>query len=207
MPHESSAPYIGFHVRAGFDVSSDCEITAKEVETCYFNLSDDYIRRSVAALDVKWFVAQSRNTVPLYMIVGLKIAKGASVGQGRDKAMGASAAVMTLGTGMDVGPKVSGSKAQTERESFQDSSDFVLALRLERIRFKRNGGSLYVRDHGLSTKGANMMDGDDASDSITYEYDGIDEGAAELPGQRVCSEAQSDIKDDDSVAVRALYFQ
>lgn len=202
-----AASFVGVHVQAGFDVSSDCEINVEEVETTYFVPSDDYIRRSVATPEVKRYIMQTRNRVPLFMVVGIKIAKGASVGNGRSKKMGASAAVTASAPGVNFGPKVGGSSEKTEREGFQDSSDFVLALRLERIRFKKVGGSMQIRDHNLFTKGAKMMDGDDISNATTYEYDGMDEGAADLPGTLTCPAVRYVSKDDDGVAVRALVLE
>lgn len=202
-----AASFIGVHVQAGFDVSSDYEINVDEVETTYFIPSDEYIRRSVNTPEVKRYLAQSGNAVPLFMIVGIKIAKGASVGHGQSKKKGASAAVIASTPGADIGPKVSASSEKTKRESFQGSSDFVLALRLQRIRFKKVGDSSQIRDHRLYTKHAKMMDGDVIANPLTFEYDGMDEGAAGLPGSPICPACESGNKDDDGVAVRALVLE
>lgn len=72
----------------------------------------------------------------------MKIAEGASVqiDVGSRRSFGLDLAVNLPGTPVEVGPTLEYSKSKEERESFQSSS-FVLALQVEKIKVKRKGFS------------------------------------------------------------------
>ncbi|SMR52952.1 unnamed protein product [Zymoseptoria tritici ST99CH_1E4] len=174
---------IGVHASAGFDCSSDDEINVGEVETQTFQPSLDYVTRSVAGLDVAAFLEQTRYKAPVYMITGLKIARGASMRSSSSRSINASGGVDLPMEGARVGPSGKLTHRRAEHGSFEDSSDFVLAFRIQRVRFRVKDGVPEIRDRATYVKGAKMLGDDDETPQgpEAPEVLGLQDEADELP--------------------------
>ena len=94
--------------------------------------------------------------MPIYMITGVKIARGATVNMIKEHEVGGKMHLGVHGAPAGVpgavGPKVAISSKKTEGPSFRDSSDFVFAYRLREIFYQKgqvkhkeyNKGALYT---------------------------------------------------------------
>ncbi|KAK3176018.1 hypothetical protein OEA41_007340 [Lepraria neglecta] len=109
----------------------------KRLETQSFQLDDSYIYESLQNPRVKSYIEQGWFKKPVYMITGLKIARGVSAeateskGNGVDGELGVDATA----TGIPVsgGPKAKWMSKTNEDMSFTGSSDFVFAFQLIKI--------------------------------------------------------------------------
>ncbi|CZR56495.1 uncharacterized protein PAC_06383 [Phialocephala subalpina] len=124
-----------------FDKASNDIFEVREIETTFFTPTQEYLEKSMNAPGVKKWLEASRWRKTVYMIVGLKIAKGISVrsskfqgrgGQIEVKAGGAHTAVP-----LQAGAELSGSATNTQNSSFEESSDIVFGFRLRKIFYKR----------------------------------------------------------------------
>jgi hypothetical protein len=105
-----------------------------------------YIFESLQNPFVKSYIVDNGHRKPVYMITGVKIARGFTVTtksgktQGGDVKLGISTA--SLGTPVQVGPSFKISTGSSEDVSFEagvGSTDCVFAYQLIKIRSKRNG--------------------------------------------------------------------
>lgn len=210
------AASIGLNISLGFDGSEDVEITIEELETSYFNPSPEYVERVVALPEVQQYVTTSDFKVPVYMVTGMKIARGASIKTGTEHSFQGTAAVEVPGDAIRLGPEARFARSKTAQECFADSSDFVLAFRVQRIRFKKVDGEHRVRDARTYTKGAKMLGDTVHLSSPTHRLSdleedviassGIDKNANEyFDHWKVVGDPSGSV-DDDGVVCSALYL-
>jgi hypothetical protein len=161
---------VGFDANNTYAMGSEDILTVERLETIAFNPTDEYVRESMQALPVKIYLEDSEYKAPVYMITGLKIARGAALESKTSKT-----AVTQLKIGFriaaEVGPVVGVSRGTAAGISFGGSSDFVVALRVRRVKYR---GPKIV--HGLHMKGATMMDGDEGGTS-NFEVLGLGDDA------------------------------
>lgn len=171
---------LGIHASLGFSHESDFDIKVDRLETRVFSPSDDYVRQALAAPEVVQYLIDSEYQVPLYMITGLKIARGASMKQGENRWAGLSMKGTFPLEGSQVGPKAEGSGHTKQGQSFKESSDFVLAFRVRRIRFRSVQGKPEMRDNTLYVKGATMHAERSTlvPDAATFDFERLDDGAS-----------------------------
>ncbi|CAI6336117.1 unnamed protein product [Periconia digitata] len=115
-----------------------------ELETTFFEPEADYVERSVIGKEreavADWIKMNPRKSV--YMITGLKIARGASHLRARARGIDfdlkpAIEATPFIGVPLSGGPLVGAGREKGESTWFSGSSDFVFAYRLRRIIIKR----------------------------------------------------------------------
>jgi len=132
-------------------------ISAARLETLEFLPSDAFVRDAMTLQpDVRAYLDGSasgrRPPPPLYMVTGLKVVRGASV-----RSEAGSAAEGGLGVGLPLGSATARvldfSRTRAEGMSFEGSTDFVLAFRVNKVLYRKG-----VFEHRLSQKGASMMD-------------------------------------------------
>jgi hypothetical protein len=135
----------GAGVGHNFNNSQDIEFEIDEIETSFIKPSGketkEYMRSCVEDEDVQAFFEGSRFKKSVYMIVGLKIAKGAKISSGAKKSEETTAKVMVDGTAggvpVRVGPQVEVKRERRERVAWRDEKSFVFAYRLRKITCKR----------------------------------------------------------------------
>ncbi|KAI9150884.1 hypothetical protein HJFPF1_10661 [Paramyrothecium foliicola] len=159
------------NIGASWDSSSDDSIEAAETETRRFHVTDNYVKRVLLSP----MVAEHLSEFPranLWMISGLKVVRGAKMNAGNS---------IDLSADIGTGNKLSSSDlkflkllwSRANQTSFQESSDFILAVQLRHIKLK--AGKL--KKVSLSTKNASMADGSAGvleADLVGAEYVGTD---------------------------------
>jgi hypothetical protein len=107
---------------------------------------------------VRRFLDKSRYSKPVYVITGMKVARGAKVSSLRARAVraetsaevdGAGAAVWgAMGAGVPVsgGPSVAGSKETRISAAWEGGSDFVFAFRVRKVVVARKTGDVKTEE-------------------------------------------------------------
>lgn len=128
---------LGLGVEAGTE-HGRANVTAyscDELETQYFQPTDEYIAACTQLPEIQRYIV---NRQKLYVITGIKIAKGANVVSKalRSRGINLSTTVdlsVLGGTPVQIGPGGSVSQSSEESTSFDVENDFVLAYRLREI--------------------------------------------------------------------------
>ncbi|KAI0891511.1 hypothetical protein F4806DRAFT_482809 [Annulohypoxylon nitens] len=168
---------FGVGIEAGWAVatSHDDVISFEKVETSTFNPTPEYIQQVMAIGSVKAFMRAGNNKLSVYVITGLKVGKGASLksSKSQEHNVKLKLALDPLGTAPKAGPDVGLKTKKEEKISFTGSSDFVIAFRVRRIRYKDT-----ILEVAPYNTGATMLD------STENGKDGdlvlLDEGDAQL---------------------------
>lgn len=134
--------------------SSGETFSLESIQTTQFFPREQYFRRCVEAAGVRRFLEKSRYRKPVYIITGLKVVKGA-----RAKNFKASSLEGELGINVDAtvwtgggipvagGPGVSGTVSRKQGTSWEGSSDFVLAYRVQKLKISRTGAISRAEDY------------------------------------------------------------
>lgn len=133
--------------------------------TEFIDPTTEYYTQSVLEPSVADYIAETKFRKSIYMITGVKIARGADVKQESSKEAGthlkAGIDGTTTAAPVAVGPEVTISSSKSETTSSKGSSDFVFAYRLREIYYSK--GKFKHREHnkgalqdvgGSSTKGS-----------------------------------------------------
>ncbi|KAF8859774.1 hypothetical protein BDZ45DRAFT_673106 [Acephala macrosclerotiorum] len=153
----------------------------KALDTIYFNPTRDYLHRSINLPDVNDYVVGS-GYKPVYMITGLKIARGPAVQLkiGRSRKLKMDLGLKEPGglTGLSVGPTFHNAEENQDELLIEESEDFIIGFRVKRLYYKRwcfwKPANL-VGD--VYNKGATMLDSDGHGVQTGEEV--IDEDIAE----------------------------
>ncbi|KAL8296016.1 hypothetical protein RB600_001483 [Gaeumannomyces tritici] len=138
-------------------------IKAGELHTHEFVASDEYVTGVMQTAAVKIYVdAFEKNPVPLYMITGLKIAKGMSVNLNDDTKVDAKLGVTLPDVAADVKPVLQVIRNRVDGVAFSSKTDLILAFRVREV--ISTGGKV---EHKLWLKGASMLDGDEKKTAPT----------------------------------------
>jgi hypothetical protein len=165
-------------------------LTIANLETREFDPHDDYVRDVLASEPVDAYIKEfggggnakaNKRAVQLYMISGLKIAKGASstssTAQEASGSAGASAAAKTEAKLVDL------TRKRTSGVSFEKSNtDFVLAFQLLRIRYDVETRALTTE---TSTKKGALAGASAASGAVHFQGVDRDFSGAERAGREV----------------------
>ncbi|KAL6813100.1 hypothetical protein GGI42DRAFT_364437 [Trichoderma sp. SZMC 28013] len=111
------------------------------LDTMYFDPSTEYMKLAMQTPSVRAFRDATRDRKPLFMVTGIKTARGASVSAMGGRALGGSveAGMPDLATGLvQIGATAGGEMSRENRMGFQSSSDFVLGYRVSLINMKKN---------------------------------------------------------------------
>jgi hypothetical protein len=127
------------------DSSQDIQFEIDEIETSFIKPAgketQEYMRSCVEDDNVQAFFDGSRFKKSVYMIVGLKIAKGAKVNKTLERSREATAKVKVDGTAGGVPfkaePQAEFKGGRKERTEWKDQKRFVFAYRLRKITCKK----------------------------------------------------------------------
>lgn len=147
--------------------SADDVYFFRGVDTIYFNPSQEYMEESMNQSDVKDYMVGS-GYGPVYMVTGLKTARGPSVKMFKTEKWTNIAELglqQPAGLPIELGPKFNTSQEERQAMGFEDSSDFIIGIRVKKLMYKkhwkqwlrRTPGNLIAKQHN---KGATMVDDD-----------------------------------------------
>lgn len=135
----------------------------RSIDTIYFTPQQQYLVQSMNQEDVRDHI-ESTKYKAVYMITGLKIARGPSVRMSKGTKTVVNfevGAQQPGGLPVELGPKLSVSRDARVELGFEDSDDFIFGIRVKKLAFKRHWltrtiqGELTASDH---KKGATMYD-------------------------------------------------
>lgn len=139
------------------------------------SLVSEILQTAPEAMD---FIKASNFKDPVYMVTGVKIARGAQLQTGKQmsRSLESSVGVDTTGISVPVavGPQLELGSGRSQVTSFTDSSDFVFAYRLNKVIYSKNAESVL---HQRYTKGAmlggSFVDAEDGKNALIV--DGLEE--------------------------------
>lgn len=182
---------LGWHEKDVYDI--------QRIDTITFNPTPDYIKESMNRRDVDDLIT-SIFCRPVFMVTGLKIARGPSCKLSRGtKSTGAMELGLTQPAGLpfEVGPKMDFSKENKMKMGFNESSDFICGIRVKKLIFKRHLIDWIERTRGTAVgreynRGATMYDGDTGGDLLEdVDLDGEENGeTGTMTGTEVTEEDQ-----------------
>lgn len=135
--------------------TQDSVYSFAKLDTDTIDPTKEYVAQCVTTLLVAAFIIESNYKKPVYMITGVKTARGADAAFGKSRTMGANSQFGVVGTSTGApaagGPKMSFHTSDSEKTSFGGSADFVFAYRLREIFYEKgqvkhkeyNRGALY----------------------------------------------------------------
>lgn len=168
------------------------------METTYFSPTVEYVREAVQAEEVRAFLRKKHWLVlkrPVYMITGLKIARGAKAATKMLRETGVHAQVsvdlsaVTGGVPISVGPKLGHDRERGEQMNWNAGDDFIFAYRLRKIVLKKGvevksemlvKGALYNLDEGTETLDVGAMEEENLDIEEQDEYDGMDDDGVKV---------------------------
>lgn len=113
------------------------------LETNYFLPDDNYFGQVLEDLGVQAYLQVHNWRKPVYLITGIKIARGASVTTesitGRSTQAELKIGAMSLGTSGNVGPEVTWNSEKRRDTSYGASTDYIFAYQLMRMKPKKGG--------------------------------------------------------------------
>ncbi|KLU85287.1 hypothetical protein MAPG_04315 [Magnaporthiopsis poae ATCC 64411] len=138
------------------------------VDTSLFFPTPELVRRAVDLPAIRTFLESTRFRKPVYLITGLKVARGASEAVVRSRTRSANAGLG--GGGALPGPAQTQLQMQVRslgQSSFESSSDFVLGYRLAKVKVKRSGGVASLPHN----QGARFYDDSEEEDALELEVE------------------------------------
>ncbi|KAG4438863.1 hypothetical protein IFR05_005652 [Cadophora sp. M221] len=182
-------------ISADFEVHRTHETSevykCRDLETAYFHPDKAYIHASLKHPMVKSYMEKSWWRSPVYLVTGLKIARGMSAesekvrGHGGALSLGVDATLLTGGVPIQGGPQVEITLEKKDGVSWTGSEDFIFAYRLVRIKKRLTSGEFTEANYN---KGA-LYDTDVSSNSeeasnqswLFEEVVGTDDDAENAP--------------------------
>jgi len=141
---------VGGDISASVDTQRISDYRFDRLETSFFFPDVEYIAKSLREPSVQRYIRASLLKKPVYMISGVKIARGASLSRSKASEQGVSSKIGVDGTALGIpvslGPEINLLRKQEQTVSFGRSSDFVFAYRIVKIVSKRDG-SLKTREY------------------------------------------------------------
>lgn len=115
--------------------SNEDILTVEEVQTRYFIPTQEYMSKSLDIPNVASFVQTTKMKLPVFMVIGLKVAIGAKVSKAKSKTSGADANAEVAASGVPVAGSLSGTymNENTDKVGFDNSKPFILGIRLRKI--------------------------------------------------------------------------
>ncbi|KAM5342059.1 hypothetical protein ACJ41O_015090 [Fusarium nematophilum] len=161
-------------VGAGADVyfkkdKSDV-LSCKSLDTVTFDPTAEYIAKSVEVTEVSQYLKARRFKDPVYMVTGLKIGRQGSLqsSQSKEKGLKLDGGLNPPGGPAQIGGKGGLSIAAAQGESWEDSTDFIVAFRVKKIWYHR--GELQNKTHQAK---AVMQDGGPVNDMVLMHDDDV----------------------------------
>lgn len=141
-------------------------LSIETIDTSYFTPTDGFIEEVMRLSAARAFLEATRYKKPIYLITGLKVARGASA-----NIINIRTRRGNVGLGGQLGsPSHACLQGQTRafgQTSFESSTDFVLGFRVTKIKVTRSGGSS-SQPH---TRGATFYgaEGEDKTETLAAE--------------------------------------
>jgi hypothetical protein len=190
---------IGADVSVGLKQGREDFYKFRRLETKYFEPDVAYIEESLKGEGAMAYILATRCKKPIYMVTGVKIARGASVTgktvkvyEGMLKA-GLDATMLT-GVPVSGGPQIETSSTKEQEVKFDNGSDYVFAYRVVKIQFSKDGnvkghkdfikGALFGTDEGTSNK--------EDLGAEDWSVEGLVATSEELQGNDIVSEVYED---------------
>ncbi|UPK95395.1 hypothetical protein LCI18_006330 [Fusarium solani-melongenae] len=147
---------LGAGARVYDGKDKDSILSCKILETQTFSPNKAYIEKCMKLPDVDNFMQGAKYKAPVYLVTGLKIGRGASFQSGSSISRGAAleAGISVPGAPVEIGPSAGVHLTRAEGESWEGSTDFVVAYRVKRIQYRQ--GEIEVK---TNTTKAVMQDG------------------------------------------------
>ena len=155
----------------------------EKLDTKFFDPDDEYIKMAVKVPEVEKKIRHENCQTPLYLVTGIKIARGAKMVDTTEKNRDVTGGIMASGSSAAVAA-TAGLEASTASQSsgtisFSESSDFVFAYRINEIFYHEgnwshdqyNKGAVY----GISTPAeAQEKHDENRTDEPEILVDGLD---------------------------------
>lgn len=144
---------VGVDVGTSWERGTENKYKFDKLETSFFEPQavEGYLESAMKAPGIIRYLSESRGRKPLYIVKGVKIARGATAKTLRTKANGGRLGVSVDGTLMaapvSVGPELEAEIKKEDGVEFGGSDDFVFAYRLGRIKVDRKTGEAGEDDH------------------------------------------------------------
>ncbi|EFY96381.1 hypothetical protein X797_011081 [Metarhizium robertsii] len=146
----------------------------KSIETIYFVADRAYITKAMNMEEVEEFVKGSGYS-PVYIVTGLKIARGPAVSVSKNRKRGFKAeAVVNQPAGVpgDIGAKSNSLAEDVAVMEFEESDDFVIGIRVKKVRYRMKGtvhkqpGDIVIEKYD---KGAQLLGAGDKDEEVPVE--------------------------------------
>ncbi|KAI1112782.1 hypothetical protein F5Y14DRAFT_242201 [Nemania sp. NC0429] len=143
---------LGIDATASWESSNTCRLSFDVLETTQFYPEQSYLQACVAAEPVRLYLTKSRYRKPLYIVTGLKTARGTKAETLQTRA--ASGAVspevdatvwgsLPVGGGVEVG----GESGNRKTVAWEAEASFVFAFRVQKITVKKRTGLVRGEDY------------------------------------------------------------
>ncbi|CAG9943830.1 unnamed protein product [Clonostachys rosea f. rosea IK726] len=144
---------VGAEAPSSYRKSADDILTVDALETITFSPQREYIEKSMSDHRVKSRMMACQYREPVFMVTGMKMARGASLQSNLHEVDGKSPFGFCSpqgAWGVDIPFVGSGDAGNHAGKSLDSSTDFILALRLKKI-FYREGKMLTKEYHKVAT--------------------------------------------------------
>lgn len=158
--------FDGFGAEASLSgsLSDNDTYTFASVHTQFFYPAPSYISKCMDLPDVRDYLVGSNYKKSIFLVTGLKIARGAAVQLEHGRSVESKTMVGVDnpgGVNVQFGPRVGGELEDASMIGFEDSSDIVVGIQCYEIRHKKGLLSREVTlQHSLYTKGAIFVEDD-----------------------------------------------
>ncbi|KAJ4123172.1 hypothetical protein NW768_009700 [Fusarium equiseti] len=154
------------------------------LETKYFIPEDDYFEQVLEDAGVQAYFQVHNWRKPVYLITGIKIAKGASVSTESSKGRSAQTELKVdatgLGSDVQVGPEASWESNSKRGVSYGGSTDYIFAYQLTRMKPKQKGrevknksfveGAVYGKGDEGNVAGVRIQDKFDIEEDVSLGF-------------------------------------
>ena len=174
----------------------------KRLDTEFIDPTTEYYTQSVLVPSVAEYIVDTKFKKPIYMITGVKIARGADVEQARWEEAGTHLRVGVNGTTavspLAAGPEVTISSSGSETTSSKGSSDFVFAYRLREIYYSK--GKVKHRQHNkgaLQALSGSFTKKSKEDDSVIFPMEILGYAGEDVSGERLAVSEELAVDEDN----------
>jgi len=167
---------------ASFNTTTTTHYRIENVQTKFFSPTQEYIEKAVGSARVLSYLKGSRYKSPIYIITGLKLARGpnsfvtSSTSAGHEGQTNVGVPGITSGSG-----NFASRQSNSEDSSFWGGSDFVIGYRLGKITFQKISGQdpspsqqRYIEGAMLGAQSETTMKGKGPTLPATVLFEGED---------------------------------
>ncbi|KAH7317056.1 hypothetical protein B0I35DRAFT_434472 [Stachybotrys elegans] len=168
---------VGVGVGAGAYSRKDKSdvLSCKNLDTLTFDPTTEYIAKSVKLPEVNQFLEYGGFKRPVYMVTGLKIARESSLQSSRSKEKGLmlDGGLSPPGAPVQVGGRTGLSSSSAEGQSWEGSTDFIVAFRVKKIWYHREEVRNKTYRNKAVMSGGVSRDADNAMDMVLMYDDDV----------------------------------